>query len=69
MHIHHVAIWAQDLEALKAFYCTRFGRQRNVVTPRNMAGLSRPAGKSGQSARMTVNGTDSATRRCPSRLR
>ena len=29
MHIHHVAIWAQDLEALKAFYCTLFGGQAN----------------------------------------
>lgn len=29
MHIHHVAIWAQDLEALKAFYCSLFGGQAN----------------------------------------
>lgn len=29
MHIHHVAIWAQDLEALKTFYCTLFGGQAN----------------------------------------
>jgi catechol 2,3-dioxygenase-like lactoylglutathione lyase family enzyme len=45
MHLHHVAIWAQDLEALKAFYCTRFGSQRNVATPRNMAGRLRSPGK------------------------
>lgn len=30
MHIHHVAIWAQDLEA---FYCTRFGRQGDECDP------------------------------------
>ncbi len=30
MHIHHVAIWAQDLEA---FYCTLFGRQGNECDP------------------------------------
>ena len=29
MHIHHVAIWAQDLDALKSFYCTLFGGQAN----------------------------------------
>ncbi|MEZ6995918.1 MULTISPECIES: VOC family protein [unclassified Aeromonas] len=29
MHIHHVAIWAQDLEALTTFYCTLFGGQAN----------------------------------------
>ncbi|WP_410468891.1 VOC family protein [Aeromonas sp.] len=69
MHIHHVAIWAQDLEALKAFYCTLFGSQRNVETPRQNGGALDATGKSGQSARMTVSGTDCATRRCPARLR
>lgn len=29
MHLHHVAIRAQDPEALKAFYCPLFGGQTN----------------------------------------
>ncbi|MEB8287907.1 VOC family protein [Aeromonas veronii] len=29
MYIHHVAIWAQDLEALKIFYCKLFGGEAN----------------------------------------
>ncbi|MGL6457187.1 VOC family protein [Aeromonas caviae] len=45
MQIHHVVIRARELEALKAVYCTRFGSQRNVATPRNMAGRLMPPGK------------------------
>lgn len=29
MQIHHVAIWAQELDTLKTFYCKMFGGQAN----------------------------------------
>lgn len=41
MHIHHVAIWAQDLEALKAFYCTLFGGQANERVTVHPDGIDR----------------------------